>query len=222
MIPRTLEPELMDTPEEARDYDEMDHSEVNRAFVRDFLEFSQQVQPGRTPRNLLDVGTGTALIPLEYCRQESSGQITAIDLAREMLSLAEQNVTRAGLSDRISLQLCDSKQLPFIDGRFDAVISNSIIHHIPDPADCLREMARVLAPGGLLFVRDLLRPASSEEVERFVEQYAGNENPHSQQMFRQSLHAALTVEEVRNLLTELQLSPDWVTQTTDRHWTIAG
>ncbi|HUG20888.1 MAG TPA: class I SAM-dependent methyltransferase [Planctomycetaceae bacterium] len=212
----------MDTPEEARDYNEMDHSEVNRAFVRDFLEFCQQVQPGGTPRNLLDVGTGTALIPLEYCRQVPTGSITAIDLAREMLTLAERNVTRAGLSDRISLRLCDSKQLPFADGQFDAVISNSIIHHIPEPIECLRETARVLAPGGLLFVRDLLRPASAEAVEGFVQQYAGEENPHSQQMFRQSLLAALTVDEVRNLLTELQLPSGWVKQTSDRHWTIAG
>lgn len=222
MIPRTLEPELMDTSEEARDYDQMDHSEVNRAFVRDFLEFSQQAHPGGTPRNLLDVGTGTALIPIEYCRQEPTGSITAIDLAREMLTLAERNVTRAGLSDRISLRLCDSKQLPFVDGRFDAVISNSIIHHIPEPIECLREMARVLAPGGLLFVRDLLRPASAEAVEGFVQQYAGEENSHSQQMFRQSLHAALTVDEVRNLLTELRFPAGWVKQTSDRHWTIAG
>jgi ubiquinone/menaquinone biosynthesis C-methylase UbiE len=110
----------------------------------------------------------------------------------------------------------------FAAGQFDAVMSNSVIHHIPDPADCLREMHRVLAPGGILFVRDLLRPETAEEVERFVEQYAGDENAHSRQMFRQSLHAALTVDEVRNLLTELQLPPDWVTQTSDRHWTLAG
>ena len=219
MIPRTLEPELMDTPEEARDYNEMDHSEVNRVFVADLLRFSKQ--EGVSPR-ILDVGTGTALIPVEYCRQESKGTIVAIDLAKEMISLAEQNVSQVGFNDRITLQLGDSKQLPFAEKQFEAVISNSIIHHIPHPIECLREMVRVLKPQGILFLRDLLRPNSAEDVEQFVEQYAGDENEHSKQMFRQSLHASLTVDEVRGLLSELHLPGEWVQQTTDRHWTIAG
>src|SRR6476620_5625595 len=67
MLPRVLEPEVMDTPEEARDYDAMDHSAVNRVFVADFLA----VWDGRGP--VLDLGTGTALVPIEFCRQSRSG-----------------------------------------------------------------------------------------------------------------------------------------------------
>ena len=63
MLKRVLEPEAMDTPDEAHDYDAMDHSTVNRVFVADFLS----VWDGGTP--LLDVGTGTAQIPIELCRQ---------------------------------------------------------------------------------------------------------------------------------------------------------
>ncbi len=63
MLPRVLEPEVMDSPEEARDYDAMDHAEVNRVFVADFLRF----WPGSG--FVLDVGTGTAQIPIELCRQ---------------------------------------------------------------------------------------------------------------------------------------------------------
>ena len=64
MIPRVLEPEVMDTPSDAHDYNTMDHSAVNRAFAADFISFCPAPS---SP--ILDVGTGTALIPIELCRQ---------------------------------------------------------------------------------------------------------------------------------------------------------
>lgn len=227
-LPRTLEPEVMDTPEEALDYDGMDHSDVNRRFVDDCLAalaatpLAERVGSPQHALRILDVGTGTALIPIEFCSRPGTAHITAIDLAAEMLRLAETNIDAAGCAARIELRHCDGKQLPFADGEFDAVFSNSIIHHIPVPIDALREMVRVLSPDGLLFVRDLMRPETAERVEEFVRQYAGNENAHPQQMFRQSLHAALTLEEVRALLEELRLPGDWARATSDRHWTIIG
>ena len=59
-------------------------------------------------------------------------------------------------------------------------------------------------------------------VEHFVSMYAGEENTHSQQMFRQSLHAALTVPEVQEMLNECGLPPELVSATSDRHWTVRG
>ena len=112
--------------------------------------------------------------------------------------------------------------MPYADGQFDAVISNSIIHHIPAPGTVLGEMKRVLRPGGWLFVRDLLRPADESTLNQLVQTYAGEENAHQQQMFRDSLHAALMLDEVRDLLIEHSLPADWVQQTSDRHWTIRG
>ena len=55
--------------------------------------------------------------------------------------------------------------MTFADASFDAVMSNSIVHHIPKPDDALAEMLRVLRPGGFLFVRDLLRPGAISEQE---------------------------------------------------------
>jgi ubiquinone/menaquinone biosynthesis C-methylase UbiE len=146
--------------------------------------------------------------------------VTAIDLAEEMLKLARRNVDRAGLAERIELVQVDSKALPFADGSFDVVMSNSIVHHIPEPIDCLKEMWRVLPPGGILFVRDLYRPASSEAVEALVAQYAGNESPRQQQLFRQSFHAALTVEEISSLAHACGLTRFNCRMTSDRHWTL--
>jgi len=236
MLPRTLEPEVMDTAEEAADYDSMDHATVNRAFVDEFLrEWSvpcdahpcgvaaeREVTDRGGSIQVLDVGTGTALIPIELARRDFACHITAIDLAEEMLKLARRNVTAAGVEQVIVPELVDAKGLPYPDGAFDAVISNSIVHHIPEPLRTLAEMQRVLRPGGVLFVRDLLRPETDSEVEQLVTMYAGNESPRQQQLFRQSLHAALTVAEIRTLLGQLGLPAAWVCQTSDRHWTIAG
>jgi ubiquinone/menaquinone biosynthesis C-methylase UbiE len=230
MLPRTLEPEVMDTPEEARDYDAMDHAAVNRVFVEDLLAALREPAAGLAPRlhdparplDVLDVGTGTALIPIELCRQPVTCRVTAIDLSREMLRLAEKNIAAAGQRDRIQVQRVDARRLPFDAARFDVVISNSIVHHIPDPAPVLAEMRRILRSGGLLFVRDLLRPADSATLERLVADYAGGENDHAQAMFRASLHAALTLEDVRELLAALGMPREWAEQTSDRHWTVSG
>jgi len=213
MLPRTLEPEVMDTPEEARDYDAMDHSGVNRVFVDDFLA----VWDGRNP--ILDVGAGTAQIPIELCRRHPQARVTAIDLAEQMLLVGHENVVRAGLTERITLERQDAKRTSYRDGLFGAVMSNSIVHHIPDPGDVLAEMVRVVAPGGLLFVRDLLRPADETTLQRLVELYAAGANDHQKLMFSDSLKAALMLFEVRDLVATLGFDPPTVQQTTDRHWT---
>lgn len=217
MLPRVLEPEVMDTACEAEDYDSMDHRDVNRRFVDDFLGV-----PGLEagPLRILDVGAGTAQIPIELAGRGRGDHITAIDLAEEMLRVARRNVAAAGLTGSIALERVDAKSMPFADATFDAVISNSIIHHIPEPLSVFREMKRVVRPGGILLVRDLLRPADPSTLERIVRQYAGPANPHQQAMFRDSLNAALTLSEVQHLLAEVGLPQDAVQQTTDRHWTV--
>lgn len=216
MLPRILEPEVMDTVEEAVDYDTMDHSTVNRVFVDDFLAAAGSGDW----KHVLDAGTGTAQIPIELCRRSDNWTVTAVDLAAEMLKVAETNVAAAGLSDRIELQLVDSKRLHCENGVYDAVMSNSIVHHIPEPKAVFTEFVRVLKPGGLLFIRDLLRPPDEATLALLVKQYAGDENDHQRKMFRDSLHAALTIDEVRSILAEIGIATDCVAQTTDRHWTL--
>jgi SAM-dependent methyltransferase len=240
MLARVLEPEVMDTAEEARDYDAMDHGAVNVRFCEDFLAFAN---PGRDPRQpalgsrtarVVDFGTGTALIPVELCKRAAGFVVVAIDLAQHMLDLAKENVARAGLAERILLERVDAKGTPFDDLAFGATISNSIIHHIPEPARCFAEMWRVTAKGGLLFVRDLHRPDGDAEVDRLVALYAGDPRgepaPDPRQvasyenqraLFRASLCAALTVAEVAGLIAPLGIPASAVTMTSDRHWTLA-
>ncbi|HVJ86534.1 MAG TPA: class I SAM-dependent methyltransferase [Caulifigura sp.] len=210
----------MDSEEEARDYDAMDHREVNARFAGDFEEAARHAGLPAAGR-LLDVGTGTALIPIEIATLLPGLRITAIDLAEEMLVLGRKNVAAAGLADRITLQRIDAKDLAGPSASFDAVVSNSIVHHIPQPLDVFREMARATRKGGVLFVRDLLRPDSKAELDRLVSQYAGDANDRQRQLFADSLHAALTLEEMANLLESIGLPRGAVRQTSDRHWTVS-
>ena len=218
-IERVLEVEVMDTPEEALDYNRMDHSHVNQLFASDLRA------AGFVGGDVLDVGTGTALIPVEICRQAKEQplpqrmRIMAIDLAVEMLNLARYNIEIAGVRETVQLSQVDAKQMPFSGEMFDVVISNSIVHHIPHPARVISECTRVLRPGGLMFIRDLMRPASELDVQKFVALYTGQENQHSQQMFADSLRAALTLEEIRQLVVAAGASAESVLATSDRHWT---
>src|SRR5436853_509557 len=124
MLKRVLEPEVMDSAYDAADYDAMDHHQVNRVFVSDLLA----AEPG--PGEILDLGTGTAQIPIELCRQAPAARILAVDLAQTMLDLARRNVAAARLMDQIQLERIDAKRLPYASGRFATVMSNSIVHHI--------------------------------------------------------------------------------------------
>jgi ubiquinone/menaquinone biosynthesis C-methylase UbiE len=136
-----------------------------------------------------------------------------------MLQVGRENVRRAGFQDRLVLKCCDAKHLPFPDGAFAAVVSNSIIHHIPEPSEVVAEVVRVTRAGGCVFIRDLLRPTDLATLRRLVNLYAGDANSHQQKMFAESLRAALTLDEIRGLVASAGLDPAGVQQTTDRHWT---
>jgi ubiquinone/menaquinone biosynthesis C-methylase UbiE len=223
MIERRLETEAMDTVEEAREYDLMDHQAVNARFVADMLEGATRLGGSdRSDQFAVDVGTGTGRIPIEFCRVKPAGRIVAVDLAGEMLRVARENVESAGLGARIALQLARATALPFRDACSPLVVSNSLIHHLPEPARALREMTRVVAGGGVLFVRDLFRPASSSAVERLVGTYAAGATAHQRQLLDDSLRAALTVDEVREAIAGLPLIHVSLSATSDRHWTLAA
>jgi ubiquinone/menaquinone biosynthesis C-methylase UbiE len=219
MLQRVLETEAMDSAEEAFDYNSMDHGEVNRIFAADLLGAWEKGVFSNG--EILDLGTGTALIPIELCRQVQNARVLAVDVAEHMLALGRQNVEKAGLSGRIRLERVDAKRLPYRDGQFAAVISNSIVHHLSDPGIAINEAWRVIATGGLVFFRDLFRPDDESQICRLVEIYAAGANQHQKQMLADSFRAALTVEEVRRLIIPLGVPPETVRATSDRHWTWA-
>jgi SAM-dependent methyltransferase len=240
MLPRILEPELMDTGDDAREYDTMDHTAVNAQFVTDLLHAAQNgdwsnYRPKDAelitgpdaiigpvpflPTPILDLGAGTAQIPIQLCRREPNVRVTAVDAAESMLALARENIADAGLTGRIKLVLADAKNLPFHAASFPTVISNSILHHIGEPQQVIAEAVRVANPGGLLFHRDLCRPQDEPQLEHLVTTYAGAATAYQRKLFADSLRAALTLDEMRGLVAGFGFPTDTVTMTSDRHWT---
>ena len=217
-LQRILEPEVMDTLEEALEYDSMDHSQVNEVFCNDFFA-ARNLKDGV---QILDVGTGTAQIPIVMCKRNTGLKITAIDLAESMLTLGNKNIQTARLEDSITLDQVDSKKMPYSDESFDQVISNSIIHHIPNPLECFKEMIRVTKKDGLLFIRDLLRPFSIVELHNIVNLHAGDATPKQKQLFTDSLHASLSLTEVREMVKLFGFEAFTVIQSSNRHWTFTA
>jgi ubiquinone/menaquinone biosynthesis C-methylase UbiE len=214
MLDRILEPEVMDSTDDAREYDAMDHAVVNAQFVTDLLP-----NLNCSPLEILDLGAGTAQIPIEIARRALYAHITAVDAASSMLAVARANIAAARLSNRIEPILADAKHLLFAEHTFPAVISNSVLHHIAEPQKVIAEAVRVTAQGGLLFHRDLARPSDEVELQHLVHTYAGSATTYQRKLFSDSLRAALTLEEVREIVERLDFGGDTVQMTSDRHWT---
>jgi ubiquinone/menaquinone biosynthesis C-methylase UbiE len=205
----------MDTERDAVEYDSMDFSEANLAFALRAAELAPA--SGR----VLDLGTGTARIPILFLQHAGAGiQVHATDLSTEMLKIGRRNAAQAGYSGRIMLSVADAKDLPFTDGEFLMVMSNSLVHHIPDPQRAFHELARVLLPGGALLLRDLRRPDSVAELNALVDRYAGNADEHQRKLYRDSLHASLTVAEVELLVRGAGLAEARIVCPSDRHWSV--
>jgi ubiquinone/menaquinone biosynthesis C-methylase UbiE len=210
---RVLEPEVMDTLAEAVEYDAMDFIEVNTAFAKQAVELSP---PSAI---ILDAGTGTARIPIIICQIRQDWQVIGIDLAENMLQLGRKNVEAAGLEKQIKLEIVDSKQLPYGDGYFDMVMSNSLVHHLPDPLPFFLEIKRVLKPNGAIFIRDLIRPVDEATMNGIVHRIGAEYDEHQKMLFRDSLHAAFSIDEVKVLIERSGLGGIHIYQSSDLHWT---
>ena len=167
---------------------------------------------------VVHLGCGDGQLTAEL-RASESFLVQGLDTSAEKVAAARQHVAERGLYGEVTARQFDGKRLPFADGAFRTVVSNSIVHHIPDPRTVLAEAWRVAAPGGLLFFRDLFRPGDETTLRRLVDAYAVGATEHQRQMLADSLHAALTVEEVQGLVAELGAPRNGVRATSDRHWT---
>ena len=107
----------------------------------------------RVPRDahrILDVATGTAAVAIELARAEPSRTVVGVDQSPEMLAAGQARVERAGLAERIELRGGRGEELPFADGEFDALTFTYLLRYVDDVPATLRELARVVRPGGAI------------------------------------------------------------------------
>lgn len=196
-LERTPEPlELMLGAEQARAYGASNLSRLNGTLMSEFERHFNGFQEGR----VLDLGCGTADIAMRFAEIYPKAMIVGIDGSPAMLEMGREFITARGLQSRIDLRLA---LLP-ISGRdaeeFDAVVANSLLHHLSDPFDLWSTIRACARPGAPVMVVDLIRPAGPEEARALVEKYAERGHPLVREDFFNSLCAAYTVEDVRGQL----------------------
>src|SRR5438552_231853 len=210
---RRPEPELMDLPDEVGVYADADFADVNAAFVERLLEVAGK--PGN--QRVVDLGTGPGDMPVRIAHARPTWHVTAVDASEAMLAIAKCAVESAKCQDRIRLHLADVKSTGLPNGGFDLVTGNSILHHMPDPLALWREIVRLARPGAVIFLRDLMRPASEADARRLVDRHAAGEPPLLCEEFYRSLLAAFTPQEIRGQLDSLGLTGWKIEPSSDRH-----
>jgi ubiquinone/menaquinone biosynthesis C-methylase UbiE len=151
---------------------------------------------------IVDVGTATAVVPVRLARDAvmNDWEIIGVDLDAAMLEQGLVRIREAGLESRIELRVGDGQALPFADCTLRMIVSRATLHHMPDKAASLREMYRVLAPGGVGLVHDMRRDASTEVLERFTRMRAQADYPPTH------IEEKLTLAEARSLVEEAGLA----------------
>ncbi len=217
---RIPEPEeLMDDVEQALAYARADFSEANGLF----MDLLKSQASGPLAGRLLDLGCGPADIPIALARRYPALQIDALDAAPAMLDLARQAVEGAGEAGQRIQLLCEYLPCPDLPMHAYAfVASNSLLHHLADPAVMWQTVAHCGRPGTQVVVMDLARPPSEAAVDRLVERYARDEAEVLRRDFRHSLFAAYTPAEVEVQLRTAGLESLDVAMVSDRHLAVRG
>ena len=106
---------------------------------------------------ILDCATGTGDLALAFKRKVgTSGRVLGTDFCKEMLDHAPAKAAREGL--QVEFQVADAMALPFADATFDVASISFGIRNVDDPVKCLKEMARVVRPGGRVVVLEFGQP----------------------------------------------------------------
>lgn len=234
---RIPEPELMDEASQAAAYAHADFASVNEDFAERTLAVLEGLRPRHPEAGLrvLDLGCGPADIPLRVARARPDVVITAVDGALAMLRHAAEAITEAvGRGEiragqvRIHHGLLPDPTLA--SAAFDAVVCNSLLHHLHDPGVLWRTITRCGRPGAHVLVTDLRRPADLDAVDALVTAYAAGEPEVLRRDFHASLCAAFEPAEVKAQLRTLgvplaaeSVSDGWsVDVISDRHLAVRG
>ena len=140
-------------------YDRAESARLERAYTtadvqaqRDAVRRALETRPGEA---ILDLGSGPGILACELAAEVgATGKVTAVDVSAEMNAIAARRVAEAGFGERIEVVLGDAAALAFPDTCFDAAVSTQVLEYVEDVHRALRELRRVLRPGGRLVVLD--------------------------------------------------------------------
>jgi ubiquinone/menaquinone biosynthesis C-methylase UbiE len=198
---RRLEPEVMDEEGEAAAYmsaaGETHLARLDASWIEAVVAFGP-----RGAARVLDVGTGGGQIPAKIARRRPDWRTWAVDRAGSMLAAGAAGIAAARREAvsalepfRVGLAVAEARTLPFPDGAFDLVISNSLLHHIGDPTPVLDEIARVAGASGRVLLRDLRRPPRGL-LPAWVAWHGRHYTGEMRRLYGDSVAAAFTPEEL--------------------------
>lgn len=209
----------MDSEAQTRAYAEADFNESNSLFTEKFGEyFADCASSG----SMADLGCGPGDISIRMALKYPGWKVTGLDAGPNMLKLAQQRLNREKLQGRVEFRHSYLPDDSLPAASFDAIISNSLLHHLPQPQILWRSIVHLSAPGAAVQVMDLLRPDTEREARRLVEVYAADAPEVLKEDFYHSLLAAYTPEEVNQQLFAAGLDRLKIEIPSDRHWIVRG
>jgi demethylmenaquinone methyltransferase/2-methoxy-6-polyprenyl-1,4-benzoquinol methylase len=122
---------------------------------RKFTMRKMEVKPGQTS---LDLCCGTCDWTVALAKASGQGKIVGLDFSRNMLNIGQAKIDKLGLSNQITLIQGNAMELPFEDNSFDFVTIGFGLRNVPDFAKVLKEMKRVVKPGGRIVCLELSKP----------------------------------------------------------------
>jgi cyclopropane fatty-acyl-phospholipid synthase-like methyltransferase len=210
----------MDDAAQAAAYSDADFAESHQRFADEAAGRFAELRAGTG--TLVDVGCGPADATVRLARACPGWSVVGVDGAAEMLRHARARITGAGLEGRVRVEQVRLPSATLGARRFDALVSNSLLHHLADPAVLWDLAAACLAPGAPVVVMDLCRPEAAADVGRLVDRYAADAPAVLREDFANSLRAAYRPGEVAAQLDTAGLDDLAVEMVTDRHLLVAG
>lgn len=216
---RVPEPELMLDLDQASAYAGADFSASDDRFVERFMELFGSPDAGE----IIDLGCGPGNIALRMAEAFPRCTVAAVDGAAAMLDIARKRAAAMpGAKSRIRFieTILPSSILPTKSA--SAVVSNSLLHHLHEPAGLWMTLRQVAAPGASVLIVDLRRPETTAAAQSIVDTYARDEPEILRQDFYNSLLAAFEVDEVKQQLDAAGLVELQVQAVGDRYLEVAG
>lgn len=199
---RTPEPELMEGQEQALAYAAADFSVGDQALVDRLV----QLFPAGLGTSVVDLGCGPGNISFRLVDRFPDAKVLGIDGAEAMLAPALQKLShRPAVQSRLRFERRCLPDPSWLEG-FTAVVSNSLLHHLHDPAVLWRAVRQLGVSGACVYIKDLRRPESPQAVLALQQRYLADAPPVLQHDYIASLHAAFTPEEVTQQLQEAGLA----------------
>ncbi|MDH3992373.1 MAG: methyltransferase domain-containing protein [Gammaproteobacteria bacterium] len=215
---RIPEPELMVDPEQVLAYARADFSKPHNLFIDLII---QRFGPSLSG-TVLDLGCGPGDICRRFARRFPNCRIHGVDASAAMLELAITDTRDQSLDGCITYIPAHLPKASLPLKHYDILVSNSLLHHLEDPAGLWKSIVNYGRTGTMVFVMDLLRPENCEQARQLQKEYAGNEPEVLQKDFFNSLLAAYRPGEVREQLAQHGLDQLRIEVVSDRHFIAFG